>query len=208
MRPGAPNLDMDALARAGRVIVIGRHGKPALDRSRAITARAYVDWWAQYDAGGLVPGQEVPPHLKAALAGCATLLSSTLRRAIETAEQAAPGRPFEADPIFVEAPLPPPLLPDWVRLKPRTWGAVARISWWLGNHREAESRAAAEVRAGQAAARLIGLAQTAGTVGLLAHGWFNRMIRPHLIKAGYICVRDGGDTHWSFRIYLKPEPPA
>ncbi len=207
MRAGAPILDVRALARAGHVIVIGRHGKPALDRSRAIHARAYVDWWAQYDAGGLLPDQVVPPHLMDALAGCERIWSSTLRRAVETAEAAAPGRIFSRDPVFVEAPLPPPLWPDWLCLKPRTWGAVARISWYLGHHREAESRAQAEVRARLAADRLIGEVEEAGApVALLAHGWFNRMIRPNLIARGFSCVRDGGDTHWSYRIFLRPFP--
>lgn len=207
MRAGAPILDVRALARAGHVIVIGRHGKPALDRSRAIHARAYVDWWAQYDAGGLLSGQSVPSHLTDALAGCGRIWTSTLRRAVETAEAAAPGRGFTSDPVFVEAPLPPPLWPDWLCLKPRTWGAVARISWYLGHHREAESRAQAEVRAQLAADRLIGEVEEAGApVALLAHGWFNRMIRPNLIARGFSCVRDGGDTHWSYRIFLRPFP--
>lgn len=206
MRPGAPNIDMAALARAGHVIVVGRHGKPALDRSQAVDCHGYADWWARYDAGGLSPGQRVPPHLVTALSGCNRLFSSTLRRAVETAEQAAPGRPFDREAIFVEAPLPPPLLPGWVRLKPRTWGAVARISWYLGNHRDAESRPQAEARAGRAARILMDAAVSDGPVGLLAHGWFNRMIRPHLVRHGYICVRDGGDTHWSFRVYLRPLP--
>ena len=38
-------------------------------------------------------------------------------------------------------------------------------------------------------------------VYLAAHGWFNRMLRPELKKLGWKCVRDGGDSYWSFRVY-------
>ena len=40
-----------------------------------------------------------------------------------------------------------------------------------------------------------------GPVLACAHGWFNRMMRPHLREAGWQCIRDGGDTYWSYRQY-------
>jgi broad specificity phosphatase PhoE len=206
MRPGAPQVDVAALARSGRVIVVARHGKPALDRSMRMDARDYIRWWAAYDAGGLADGQVPPGHLVAAAADCTLLFSSQLRRARETAAAVAPGREVAVDPVFEEAPLPPPLWPRFIKFKPRTWGAVARLSWWLGHHRDSESRQQAEVRARRASDVLVSAARTA-PVAVFAHGWFNRMMRPNLESAGFVCVRDGGDTHWSFRVYHRPTPP-
>ncbi|MFO0316562.1 MAG: histidine phosphatase family protein, partial [Hyphomonadaceae bacterium] len=71
------------------MIVIARHGKPALNRHIWINATQYLDWWAQYDAGGLAANQVVPNGLIQALQACKTVVSSTLRRALETAELAA-----------------------------------------------------------------------------------------------------------------------
>jgi len=61
------------------------------------------------------------------------------------------------------------------------------------------------VRAQKAAAWLVEEAEKSGSVGLLAHGWFNRMMRPHLLAQGWVCVYDGRDSHWSHRVY-RPKP--
>jgi broad specificity phosphatase PhoE len=199
-RPAPPITSSDT-----PMIVIARHGKPALNRHIWINATQYLDWWAQYDAGGLAANQVVPNGLIQALQACKTVVSSTLRRALETAELAAPERELIVDPLFVEAPLPPPDLPDFILFRPRFWGVVSRITWFFGNHRGQESREDAEIRAKKAAEWLILEAQRSGSVGLLAHGWFNRMMRPHLLANGWVCVYDGRDSHWSHRVY-RPKP--
>ena len=89
----------------------------------------------------------------------------------------APRRDLVIDPVFVEAELPPPALPG--KFMAKTWGVFARCSWWMGHARGRESRPEAEARAGAAVDRLIEAA-AAGPVVLCAHGWFNRMMRPHL----------------------------
>jgi hypothetical protein len=49
-------------------IVLARHGEPALSRKIRLTARQYLDWWARYEAGGLLPGQSPPKHIADAAA--------------------------------------------------------------------------------------------------------------------------------------------
>ena len=49
--------------RAGG-IVLARHGEPALSRKVKLSARQYRDWWALYEAGGILAGQIPPTHLK------------------------------------------------------------------------------------------------------------------------------------------------
>ncbi|NWG47102.1 MAG: histidine phosphatase family protein [Alphaproteobacteria bacterium] len=135
------------------------------------------------------------------MAEAGRLLSSPLPRARETAELLALGRPFETDPVFVEAPLPAPHIP-WLRASPSFWWVLSRVTWWCGLAMGAESRPDAEARARTAAGRLAGAAE-AGTVALCGHGWFNRMIGRVLRRQGWICVADGGDAYWSLRRYAK-----
>ena len=180
-------------------ITIARHGRPDANREAWLDWRGYEDWWDnEYQPAGLVAGQSAPDALKAAAAEAHTVFASSLRRAVETAQAAAPGRDLLIDPVFVEAELPPPAMPG--RFMAKTWGVFARCSWWMGNSRGRESRTEAEARAGEAATRLIEAA-AAGPVVLCAHGWFNRMMRPHLRGAGWQCVQDGGDNYWSWRRY-------
>jgi broad specificity phosphatase PhoE len=191
----------NAIIQPSPMIVIARHGRPALDRHIWINSEEYVSWWAAYDAGGLAVDQRAPNGLKEALRACKVLVCSTLLRARETAQQAAPDREVLVDEQFVEAPLPPPHLPDFIKFRPRFWGVVSRFTWYFGYSRDQETRAEAEVRANAGADFLIKLAQEHGSVGLLAHGWFNRMLRTCLEAKGWKCIYDGHDSHWSHRIY-------
>lgn len=186
----------------GRIIT-ARHGRPDLSRDMTISARDYGDWWARYDESGLAPEERPPQSLVKLAQGAETVLSSTLPRAIETARFATGGaREVPADPIYVEAPLPPPPAPDFIRLRPGQWGVVSRVFWFLGyapggveNHVETWGR----VRA--VAERLVGHAES-GDVLLCAHGYLNWMIDQRLRRIGWSCVeRDGGNHFWSWRIY-------
>jgi len=193
--------DASAAADAPGWIVIGRHGRPALSRDARITAAEFKDWWRRYDEGGLAADQTPPSALLDVAGQADLLLSSTLRRAVETAEAVAGGRAILHDPLFVEAPLPPP--PVLGRRSPSEWGVWARCAWWMGLSGGQESRKAAEARAEIAADRLIAHAAGGRNVLLCAHGWFNRMMRPVLLERGWRCAIDGGDDYWSFRRYEK-----
>jgi len=182
-------------------IIVSRHGRPALDRRAGprLTWQDYRDWWARYEAASLAPGEVPPEPLCQAVRDADIVLSSARARARETAALAAPHIPAEADPLFNEAPLPPPKLPG-LRYLPKTWNVLARAAWLNGHALDGESLREARTRARQAAIRLDAEAR-AGKVYLAAHGWFNRMLRPELRTLGWTCVHDGGDRYWSFRIY-------
>lgn len=184
-------------------IALARHGKPALSRKVRLNRYQYRDWWRMYDASGLAPGQSPPPGLCELGAQADLVLASTLRRAVETAQAVHSAKPIVQNDLFVEAALPPPPLPG--RYNPGAWGVLARAAWWCGMSGEEESRREADARAHRAALFLIAKAETGENVLLLAHGWFNRMIRPHLRKQGWACRTDGGDKYWSHRLYVQRE---
>lgn len=190
----------------GRIIT-ARHGRPNLARNLRITAADYGDWWARYDASGLAPDERPPQGLIDIAAGAETILSSTLPRAIETARQAvgAQARLIPADPIFVEAPLPPPPVPDFIRLKPGQWGVVSRTLWFLGYApKGVESHWQAWRRVAKISKRLAAHAED-GDVLLCAHGYLNWMIDQRLRRDGWARVeRDGGNHYWSWRVYAPP----
>lgn len=199
VRPDALGLPSTQADERPGSIVIGRHGRPKGDRTTKIDWRGYEVWWAEYDRSGLSEGQSPPANLLAEARRADVIFASTLPRAIETARAIAGDKEVVTDLIFIEAPLPPPHI--WGKRSPRHWGVWARISWWLGSSHGGESRQHAEVRAEAAAATLTSHALRGENVVLLAHGWFNRMMRPVLKRAGWRCVEDGGDEYWSYRRY-------
>lgn len=189
----------------GRIIT-ARHGRPSLSRNVRISSGDYGAWWAQYDASGLHPDETPPKSLIDLAARAKTVLSSTLPRAIETARCATQGsRDVPADPMFIEAPLPPPPIP-FLKLSPTAWGVISRTFWFLGyapagveSHRETWRRV------DEAAERLVAHAAD-GDVLLCAHGYLNWMIDRRLRAEGWRRVgREGGNRFWSWRVY---EPAA
>ena len=185
-------------------IILARHGEPALSRKVMLSAAEYRAVWANYEIGGIVPGQMPPDRLRKFVAECGSLVSSTRLRAIQSARTMVGEREFPHHEILIEAPLPPPNFPSWFKLSPKLWGFVARVWWWFFNHHQGqENRAEAEARADQAAAMLIGLAAGGETVVVLAHGFFNHLIGRSLKKLGWKLVESEGYKYWSMRRFER-----
>lgn len=186
-------------ARPG-VITLARHGEPALSRKIIFNAHAYGEWWARYEVGGLKAGQTPPESLVETCRQASVVIASTRRRSIETAQAVCGGRAFATDPLFVEAPLPPPPWPSWIRMKPSHLGFFARFWWWFfNNHGGQETRVQAELRSDQAADLLIDLAAGGQDVLVLAHGFFNWMVARSLRKKGALQLVDEGHAYWSIK---------
>ena len=198
-----PASSVAVAARPG-TITLARHGEPALSRKVLISAREYGRWWADYEIGGLLAGQTPPADLMDTARGAGVIYSSTRPRAQQTAVAASAGRQIEIDALFIEAPLPPPRFPDWVRLSPKWWGVVSRFWWHTFNHHDGqETRQQAEARAKQAARLLIDRASEGHDVLVFAHGYFNHMVGRRLCADGWRLIHNQGFRYWSQRRYSK-----
>lgn len=185
-------------------ITLARHGEPALSRKVRLNAPEYGEWWARYEVGGLKADQIPPDGLMRIARDADAIIVSTRRRAIETANAVVAGRAFITDETFIEAPLPPPPWPLWLRMSPKRLGFFARFWWWFfNNHGGQETRAEAEVRAGQAADRLIALSDQGQDVLVVAHGFFNWMIADALKARGLTKLVDEGHAYWSLKRFRR-----
>ena len=190
-------------ARPGAVI-LARHGEPDLSRKVLLNAEGYRQWWGVYETKGLRAGQSAPEDLKALASRACAVIASTRPRSRETALAVCEGRAFAQDPLFVEAPLPPPPFPHWLHMSPRLWGFISRFWWWFFNHHNGEeSRAEAEVRADQAAGLLADLTREGQDVLVVAHGFFNTMIGEALKRQGWRCTEDQGFRYWRARRFER-----
>lgn len=188
----------------GRIIVV-RHGRPQVipKEGPPMGWQDYKAWWDRYELSSLKEGQRCPEALLNEIGDDAIILSSARPRAIQTAGQLGRGRTVKPDAMFNEAPLPPPRIAG--RMRPKNWNKIARLAWMFGHSGGEEHVSDARRRAARAAAELVKLAEDSGgsDVVLAAHGWFNRMLRPHIKRRGWACVYNGGDKYWSYRIYQR-----
>ena len=122
-------------------IVLARHGEPALSRKVKLTAGEYRAFWAKYELGDILPGQDPPARLRKFVAEAGVLVSSTRLRAITSARTMVGDREFAHHEVLIEAPLPPPNLPSWIKLSPKTWGFITRVLWWYLDHHHGERAA-------------------------------------------------------------------
>lgn len=189
-------------------IVLARHGEPALSRRVKLDAAGYRAWWARYEEGGLLDGQTPPELLKTTARDAHVIYASIRPRSIETARAVVGEKAFIQHEMFVEAPLPPPSFPSWVKFSPKTWGAIARFWWWMFDHHEGqETKAQALVRARAAARHLAEKADDGRDVLVLAHGFFNWMIGCELQRIGWRRLKDQGFNYWSARRFEKRRTP-
>jgi broad specificity phosphatase PhoE len=198
-RGARPDRGMATDANEAGTIILARHGEPDLSRKARMSAAEYVAWWAIYEETGLMPGQIAPTALIAHADRAGAVYSSTRRRAIETARFVAGDRQVEAHVDLIEAPLPPPHWPGWIRFRPPIWGVIARFWWWWFNHHDGqETRVQAQARADTMAERLIAHAERGENVLVIAHGFFNTMVRMALQRRGWKLVENQGWKYWSF----------
>lgn len=189
---------------AGRIHLV-RHGKPDLPIKGWHSRAGFNAWWAEYGLVGLVASDQAPVILGEIATGAAVIVASPTPRAHETARTLAENRDIVVDEIYEEAPLPAPWVLPFLHMSPLVWGVVARFTWWLGYADGGESRYEAELRARDAADRLIELAaDNGGDVVLCGHGWFNHMMARELRRRGWIKIKGGGATFWDHKTFASP----
>ncbi len=187
---------------AGEIITV-RHGRPALSRRVILSAQDYGEWWQKYDESGLMTGQIPPDSLLELTRHATQMFSSTMPRAIETANfLTADNIPVQIEVLFVEAPLPPPPWPNWIKMSPQFWGATSRVYWNAGYVTPGmETKAEAWRRVDKIIDRLSENLKD-GRVVLCAHGYLNWMIDRRLRARGLTRIEhNGGHKYWSYRRY-------
>lgn len=179
-----------------------RHGKSTLTDSRTMTGEELQKWVKQYDEHGVV-AEDVYPHEAVNKIQTAHLvLTSDLRRSIESAKLLNDRVNTISMPVFRETELPASFLKG-VKLPANLWVILLRCLWFSGYSRGCESIFQAKQRAQKAAQLLIDYAQEHEAVVLVGHGFFNMFIAKELVKKGWTGQRKAGSKHWECTTYFN-----
>ena len=191
-------------SKAG-TITLARHGEPALSRKVRLNPRESGEFWGKFEVGGLVDVLYAPGFLVEWAWVADVIWVSSRRLAIDSATMLlGEGADTIVDARLIEAPLPPPPLPTFVRMTPKVWGFWARFWWWWFNHHAGqETKADATLRARAVIADIIKSAEDGKNVLVVAHGFFNAMMGLELKRAGWRKVQGRGWKYWSTRRFER-----
>src|SRR4051794_2295125 len=184
-------------------IVLVRHGRSAHVHTGAIDRAGVETWRTAYDAAGIHDVSHPSAALIQIAADATHVVASDLRRAVESAERLAPGRPIRTSTLLREMPL---AIPAWpTRLPLGAWGLLITLGWGYRIVRGADAGGAERARAAAAAEWLAGLTADGSTAVAVTHGAFRRMVAKQLLALGWRSIgRRGGYRPWSAWSFVGP----
>jgi broad specificity phosphatase PhoE len=183
-------------------IILARHGRPTLDHWAWITPRQLGDSIRAWDSADIATG-EVPLDTQRRAAASKVIVSSTLRRSMQSAEQLCASRKILCEQLFCEAELPHS---NWrvPRLPLSLWGVLFRVAWFCGYSSNAEPVSIASERARRSAERLIDLARQNDSVFLVGHGIMTMLIAKQLLLLGWSGPKRPANKYWQYCVYRSP----
>jgi broad specificity phosphatase PhoE len=178
-----------------------RHGKSKSTENNRITCQAFIDWVKKYDHNGVFEENSYPEETLNKIAAANIVITSDLKRSVESAKLLNPNIKAISVPLFRETELPTITKLWGVKLKPRIWALILRCLCFGGYSRGCESLSNAKGRAKKASELLVKYAQEHTSVVLIGHGFFNMLIAEELQKTGWKGKRKTSSTHWNCTTY-------
>jgi broad specificity phosphatase PhoE len=166
-------------------IILVRHGRSAHVHAGWIDREGFLRWREAYEAAGIDHADRPPPELCEAAASAGVLISSNVRRAMESARLLAPGRELVTSPLLHELDLDPPWFGS-LRLPLTAWALSYGGLWLKRAMLRQPQHSNAEIRRSEEGAKwLRELAEKHGRVVVVTHGSFRRLLASKLLEEGF-----------------------
>ncbi|WP_243293102.1 phosphoglycerate mutase family protein [Bacillus sp. FJAT-47783] len=178
-----------------------RHGRSKFTENRRISSKEFHDWVKSYDEHGVFEETIYPSLTTEKIQSSNLVITSDLKRAIESAKLLSPKVELISNSLFNETELPLPSVNlKGLKLIPNYWLVVMRSLWLSGYSNGCESLKEAKQRSKKAAQLLVEYAEEHNTVCLVGHGFFNRLLAKELKNMGWEGKRTSA-KHWSCMTY-------
>ena len=186
-------------------ILLVRHGEPDMKEYTSGKDGTYGEWLKKYNASGIRQEMRPPEELLKLIEDVDVLISSDLKRALDSARLLAGNKVIMQNPIFREFELPENKK-KYPKFSPEIWSTIFRILWFTGYSNKSENFTDAKIRIKDSAEKLEDLAIKHSEIVLVGHGLMNRFIGMELKKQGWKKRRNGGKGYWCYFEYTKPAP--
>lgn len=179
-------------------ICLMRHGQPTVDLTGSARAGELSQLAGRYDESGI---KDSPPkRALEAVVDYPCVITSTLRRSIESALALGVDKIHIQDSLFREAEIPH-FSKGAIKLPLGFWLPVLRVLWLFGFSQNGESLRNSLDRARRAAQQLVELAEQHGEVLLVGHGFLNHFIARELVKRGWTGPKKPASEYWDHSLY-------
>ncbi len=165
----------------------------------------YGEWLKKYNASGIRQERRPPEELLNLIEDFDVVMSSDLKRALDSAHMLAGSKVIMKNRVFREFELPESKK-NYPRFTPEIWSLIFRILWFFGYSNKSENFSDAKKRIKLSADKLEDLAIKHSDIILVGHGLMNRFIGMELKKQGWRKKRSGGKGYWNYCEFTKPEP--
>lgn len=179
-----------------------RHGKSKLVKNDKMTCKEFNYWVDEYDNTGVFKMDDYPSETIEKIAKANIVITSDLKRSIDSASLLHPNLKFITDPDFRETELPIPQSTIWrFKISPNSWAVILRCLWFMGYSSGCESLRDAKIRAERATNLLVEHARKYTYVVLVGHGFFNMLVAKELQTMGFAGKRKTNSKHWHVTTY-------
>lgn len=183
-------------------ITLIRHGRSTHIDHKRMDCFEFRDWVEKYNSNGIFEEETYPSGTIEKIQSVPFVVTSDLKRSIESAKLLNPNGKIKADPLFREIELPSPSTNLMgLKLKPNIWAVILRLLWFTGYSDGCESYRNAKQRANKAAIILISHAREYQSAFLVGHGFFNLLIAKELQRMGWEGKKKTGSKHWEGTTY-------
>jgi broad specificity phosphatase PhoE len=163
-------------------IVLIRHGRPVAATYPRVNASEFGAWVRAYNHSGVATDSRPPASLAPSIRSH-YVVSSTLKRAVESTQICLGQEPRERLTLLRELEIPRYKLP--FNIKASSWLYLNRILWTFGLKGPFESYSDAKKRAEAASLHLVKLAKQHEKLVIFSHGYLNFYMRRCLVRQGW-----------------------
>lgn len=187
-------------------IILMRHGQPQIHlesmKNKRVSAFETGQMIRAYEFADLDFSQKPLDDALTVAQNNPAIFSSDILRAQSSISMLGVSLRAEVNACFRESDHP---YIEWhsPKLKFFTWCILFRLAWLVGFSKNGEALRTARQRAQIGADKLIDAARQEGSVMLLGHGIFNRLIVSKLKKQGWLKTGSTGYSYWSYIVIEK-----
>jgi broad specificity phosphatase PhoE len=184
-------------------IVIMRHGQPDVPNlPYKISSRKFAECLNLYKQCGIADNDKIATSLAEKFRNYNTIVTSDLKRSIDSAQLLSPLSTPIIDPLFREIDdsfIPIPFL----KLKAMTWSKLFILLWVAGTLEFKKAFREGKLRAKLCAEKLIFLAEQHERVLFVGHGFINTYIAKELNRLDWQGPKFPSKQYWEYSIYKK-----